>query len=141
MSYNSLKAHIEAKLARKETKEKKHKYKAEKVEGHGGYSFGSKLEAAVYNMLYLLQRAGVIKVIQVQDTVLLSDANIIYKPDFKITKPDGSFYWVEAKGFKTPVWAIKKRLWAVYGPGLLEIYEGNHKSPQLIETIKPRNGG
>ena len=138
MSLDQLKKHIEAKELRKE--KKKHKYGAKKVE-QAGYSFGSKLEAAVFNMLHILQLSGAIKHIQVQDSVYLTEAEILYKPDFKITKPDGTFYWVEAKGFKTPVWGIKKRLWKVYGPGELHIYEGSHTNPKLEETLKPKMKG
>lgn len=112
-----------------------HKYGAKKVEHHAGYSFGSKLEAAVYNILYLLQKAGEIKEIQVQDSVYLTDAEILYKPDFRVTCPDGFVYWVEAKGFETPEWRIKRRLWMKYGPGELQIWMGSASKPYLKEKI------
>lgn len=135
MSLSSFKKHIEARLERKE--KKKHKYGAKKIE-HGGYSFGSKLEAAVFNILHLQKLAGEIETIQVQDSIKLTLADIEYRPDFKVTRPNGEVYWIEAKGFVTPVWAIKKRLWKHYGPGLLQIYVGNHSNPKLDETITPK---
>jgi len=134
MSLQSFKKHIEDKMNRKE--KKKHKYGAKKVENHGSYSFGSKLEAAVFDLLNLQLNLGLILNIQVQDSIYLTESEILYKPDFKVTGIDGSSYWVEAKGFKTPVWAIKKRLWKNYGPGELHIYEGSHAKPKLAEVIK-----
>lgn len=135
MSIESFKKHIEAKLLKKQ--KKKHKFGAKRVD-QAGYSFGSKLEAAVFNILNMQLLAGEIANIQVQDSIYLTRAEILYKPDFKITRLDGSFYWVEAKGFKTPVWGIKKRLWKHYGPGLLQIYEGYHNNPKLEESIVPK---
>lgn len=116
-----------------------HKYGARK-DHRAGHSFGSKLEASVFDVLDLRMKAGEIISIQVQDSVYLTDADILYKPDFKVTLSDGSYVWVEAKGFKTPVWAIKKRLWKVYGPGVLEVWEGSHLKPKLTEVIVPKGG-
>jgi hypothetical protein len=115
----------------------KNKYGNIKI-SRAGMSFASKLEAAVYNILCLRMKADEISSIQCQDTVYLTDARIIYKPDFKCTRPDGTVFWAEAKGFKTAEWVIKKRLWAHYGPGLLEIWEGSHAYPKLTETIIPK---
>lgn len=116
---------------------KNHKYGANKVT-HAGYSFASKLESAVFNLLHLQKLAGEIKEIQVQDSVYLTLARILFKPDFKVTKPDGSVYWVEAKGFESPVYMIKRRLWMFYGEGELHVYKGNYKGPYLDEIIKTK---
>jgi len=118
----------------KKTK-KAHKYGASKTEHHG-FSFSSKLEAAVYDILYLQKLAGEIFDIQVQDSIKLTEAEIEYRPDFKVTVANGVTRWVEAKGFKTAVWQIKKRLWKAYGPGELWIYEGSHTKPRLAEIIQ-----
>src|SRR5690242_4921501 len=100
------------------------KYSNTKI-SHAGFSFSSKHEAAVYDILYLRMKAGEFESIQPQDSVYLTDAKILYKPDFKCIRPNGlEPLWVEAKGFKTDVWAIKRRLWKEYGPGELEIWEG-----------------
>lgn len=113
------------------------KYGAKKTE-HAGHSFGSKLEAAVYDLLMLEKLAGVIASIQAQDSVYLTDARILYKPDFKVTPVHGDPYWVEAKGIETPVYAIKLRLWRHYGPGVLHVYKGNWSRPKLTETVLPK---
>lgn len=100
-----------------------------------GLSFGSKLESSVFLLLKKMEDEGEIVSIKVQDSVYLTQAKILYKPDFRCENPDGTFFWVEAKGFKTPVWAIKKRLWEHYGPGKLYIYEGSYKNPKLVEIL------
>lgn len=112
------------------------KYAAKRVSLHNR-SFASKLEAAVYEMLLSLQRAGEIASIRCQTQVALSKARIIYKPDFEVTAADGRIYWVEAKGYETPEWRIKRRLWLAYGPGELQIYKGSHRSLKLFETLTP----
>lgn len=104
-----------------------------------GYSFASKLEASVYTILKSRQNTGEIKIEQVQDHIYLTDARILYIADFKCkllsTKEE---FWVEAKGFETPEWRIKLRLWKHYGPGNLEIYKGTHLRPFLDEVITPQ---
>lgn len=115
----------------------KSKYSAKKV-SHAGYSFGSKLEASVYDLLLLDKVAGVIATIQCQASVYLTDARILYKPDFKITNVDGKEWYCEAKGFETPVWAIKLRLWRFYGPGELHVYKGSAARPYLDEIVKSK---
>lgn len=106
-----------------------------------GYSFGSKLEAAVYQILKLRMKAGEIKSIQVQDHVYLTDARIGYVVDFKCTTPTDTVFWVEAKGYANDRWPMKKKLWKYYGPGTLEIWMGSHTKPSLTETIIPVSRG
>lgn len=107
---------------------------------HCGFSFGSKLEAAVYDMLILRQKAGEILEITPQNHVKLTRAKILYIADFHCKLPDGSSLWVEAKGMATPVWGIKRRLWKFYGPGPLEIWNGSFRKLNLKETIIPSHG-
>lgn len=103
-----------------------------------GYSFASQLEAAVFNLLELREKAGEIYDIQHQDHIYLTDARICYIPDFKFfCRFTNDYVWAEAKGFETDVWKIKKRLWQYYGPGKLEIYKGTAKKIKLIETVIP----
>lgn len=104
-----------------------------------GYSFGSKLEAAVYQLLKIRIKAGEIKLIQVQDHVYLSDARIGYVADFKCTLVDDRFLWVEAKGYANDRWPMKKKLYKFYGPGPLEIWTGTWQRPVLTETIIPKS--
>jgi len=96
-----------------------------------GYTFASKLEAAVYALL----RQDKTLTIQTQDHVYLTDARILYIPDFKCTPVEGDPFWVEAKGFETDVWRIKRRLWKHYGFGKLLIYKGSAARPYLDETL------
>jgi hypothetical protein len=103
-----------------------------------GYSFASKLEAALYGMLKMRQAAGEIRTIEVQAQVYLTDAKILYKPDFFCERIDGSIFYAEAKGYQDQKWPIKKRLWASYGPAPLEIWKGTHVRPVLVETIVPK---
>lgn len=111
---------------------RRHKFAAERSGG-----FASKLEAAVHATLQLLERAGEIKSIQIQDHVRLSKAEILYIPDFRVELPDGAVEWHEAKGFETPEWKIKKRLWKAYGPGPLTVWKGSHAKPYIHERIVP----
>lgn len=104
---------------------------------HAGRSFHSKLEAAVYDLLQLRQKAGEIQEIHCQDHIYLSDARIGCIPDFKCQRPDGSTFWVEAKGFPNDRWPIIKKLWKHYGPGTLEIWRGTYAKPKIDEIIVP----
>lgn len=111
-----------------------------------GIWFSSKLEASVYTILQSRKNAGEISEIQVQDHVLIcgpqghecnSKKKIEYIADFKCTRPDGTTFHVEAKGFANERWPMKRRLWMHNGPGRLEIYKGSHLRPYLEETIEP----
>lgn len=113
------------------------KYNAEKL-SLDGHSFSSKLEASVYQLLKFRVAAKEFDKIEVQQTVYLSDAGIKYIPDFKCTTHDGSVIYIEAKGFEGERWPTIKKLWKFYGPAPLEIFKGTHRSPQLIETIVPK---
>lgn len=99
-----------------------------------GISFASKAEAALYQVLKLRESQGEIEDIKCQVQVYLTEAKILYKPDFSYTK-NGKTIWAEFKGFETAVWRIKRRLWKHYGPGPLEVYKGSSKNVFLFETI------
>lgn len=105
-----------------------------------GRSFASKLEASVYGLLLQQQACGLLKEIQCQVEVRLTDADVIYKPDFRFFDLElNEHVFAEAKGFETPEWRIKRRLWTVYGPGRLRIYKGSAARPTLVEEIVPRD--
>jgi len=114
-----------------------HKYNASKVESDG-HSFSSKLELAVYGLLKMRKLAGEIKEIQVQAHCYLTEARILYIPDFRCVMADGSELYVEAKGYETDVYRIKCRLWKHYGFGPLEIWKGSPTRLNLHETILPK---
>lgn len=114
------------------------KYGRKKVD-HAGYRFDSKLEAALFDYLKLRELAGEIKDIQAQDTVYLTAARIMYKPDFKyLDIATGVYEWAEAKGFETTDYRIKRRLWMHYGPGKLQVFHGGHTRLSLKEILIPK---
>ncbi len=117
--------------------QKKNKYGRTKVKKLG-YTFDSKLESAVHDILLLREKAGEIRNIKQQVNVHLTAARILYKPDFSYELVEtGETEYVEAKGMVTPVYAIKRRLWIHYGAGKLYIYKGSHTKPYLDEIIIP----
>lgn len=104
-----------------------------------GYSFASKLEAATYKKLKEDERSGLITLEQVQAEVRLTDAGILYKPDFLITDHAiNAPVWCEAKGYETPEWRLKLRLWEYYGPGILRIYRGTWQYVSLHKEVRPK---
>lgn len=113
-----------------------HKYGATRS-SFDGYSFASNLERVVYMLLKAMEQSGEIVIEKVQDRVLLSDAEIDYRPDFRIfDKRLGEQVWVEAKGFETSDWRIKRKLWMAYGPGLLRIYKGAGMNVKIHEELR-----
>lgn len=103
-----------------------------------GYSFASKLEASVYGLLKLNALAREIEIIQHQVKVFLSEAEIVYIPDFKCRYlRTGEVFFVEAKGFETADWKIKKKLWSKYGSAPLHVWSGTCHRPALQEIIIP----
>lgn len=122
-----------------------HKYGAVRVTHHSGRSFASKLEAALYDQLYLLQEAREISMLRCQPHVFLTEANIEMIPDFCALDRrlvdsgiEPAVVYFEAKGFETPEWRLKRKLWTWYGPGRLRVYKGSAKSLRMVEEIVPR---
>lgn len=115
------------------------KYGAQRIQV-GDHSYASKLESAVAQQLELRVKAGEIEIERVQDQIHLTAANILYKPDFRIRNKDsGESEWVEAKGFETPEWRIKRRLWiAGYGPGKLTVISGSASRLAVKEELMPK---
>ena len=104
-----------------------------------GIKFPSKLEAGVYLYLKKLEKYGAIKVLQRQPKVVLSAAEIVFKPDFKIFDPKlGGDCFVEAKGVETDSYLIKLKLYKTYGKLPLMIFKGTMDNPKLVEIINPR---
>lgn len=114
------------------------KYGNTHVKSHDGYSFDSKLEAALYDHLKALEAVGKIRDIRVKPNVYLTRARVLMIPDFMAYDIEvGLDSYYEAKGMETDVWRIKKRLWRFYGPGILHIYRGHYKRLTGPETIVP----
>lgn len=113
------------------------KYKNKKVDFHG-FSFDSKFEASVYGLLKLMEAAGEIRDIVVKPNVHLTDSRILMIPDFKAFHLDTETeQYHEAKGFETPMWRIKLKLWKDYGPAPLHIYRGNFRKPVWDDVVYP----
>jgi hypothetical protein len=87
----------------------------------------------------MLATGGELKDLKCQDRVKLTDAEIVYVADFTAWDVQlNQQVWYEAKGFQTPEWKIKLRLWRCYGPGILRIYMGSAKSFKMHEEVIPR---
>lgn len=98
------------------------KYRNKRTE-RAGHSFASKAEALLFDYLKIKEMNGEIKDLRAQISVYLTKARIQYKPDFEYFDIQKSeMVWAEMKGFETPSWRIKKKLWPYYGPGTLLIY-------------------
>jgi len=89
-----------------------------------GITFDSKLEAARYNELWLMERAGEIRDLVVHpkyDIVIAGVKVCTYAADFEYEAPHGmkdfSRNWIlhieDVKAIRTPVYRLKKRLMKV----------------------------
>jgi hypothetical protein len=103
---------------------KRMKYRNVKVEVDG-YKFDSKKEAAYYGKLKVLKASGVVLdfKMQVRYDFVINGVKIgFYKSDFDVIWKEGGLKVTDAKGFKTPVYQLKKRLMkALYGIVIKEI--------------------
>jgi hypothetical protein len=98
-------AHVEGTAAPKENK-----YHAQK-EG----KYASKHEANIAAQLGALERSGDISELQEQRRIVLLPGNgrlrpIVYIADFSYRDREGFEHIADAKGFKTPVYRLKKRI-------------------------------
>jgi len=80
--------------------------------------YASKREASVAASLCALERAGHIKCLREQHPLVLvpSDGKlraVTYIADFTYIDQQGQYHVLDAKGFKTPVYRLKKRLAAL----------------------------
>lgn len=112
------------------------KYGAKRTVTADGISFASRLEACRWGELLLLQSAGVISGLRRQVRVKLSRAGIGYVPDFTYTE-NGVVVHEDTKGFATPEFSIKKRLWKAYGPGPLRIVKRVSGRLVMVEEVVP----
>ena len=107
----------------------KGKYGAKRVVVDG-ITFASKREAARYRQLQLLVRAGAITDLRLQLAFAITVVNLEtgelqvvskYLADFVYLR-DGHQVVEDCKGFKTPVYALKKRLVeAIHGVRIAEV--------------------
>ena len=87
---------------------KQNKYHNVKVQ-IDGHTFDSKAEAARYQELKLMQRAGAIREFSLQPNFAL-EAGIHYRADFLVTGKDGTVWAEDVKGFETKEFKLKKKL-------------------------------
>lgn len=77
--------------------------------------FDSKKEAAEAAKLYALERCGQIRNLEFQVPLVLVEGrdgvrSVTWIADFRYEDLDGTVHWMDAKGMKTQVYKIKKRL-------------------------------
>ncbi len=104
------------------------KYRSKKTE-YNGMIYASRFEARVAQQLDLRLNAGEFTKVEAQFRIPLyaylangeKTSLFAYICDFRCEKPDGSYLLVEAKGYKTDVYSIKKkileRIWLPDHPG------------------------
>lgn len=107
-----------------------HKYGAKKTVVDG-IRFDSAGEAELY--LYL-KNSETITILDLQPKIYLSKARILFKPDFFVCDNEGQYY-IDFKGFRTPVFNIKKRLWKAYRSEPLHIVKLKGKKFVTVEII------
>ena len=115
--------------------------KVKKVKCLKDHTHRSQAEAQLCNHITAREKLGECQLIQIEATVHLTRARILYKPDFKIFDNKlQETVWEEMKGFKTQSWAMKRRLWKEgYGPGLLRVWYLGQSGIYLGEEIRPKN--
>ncbi len=114
------------------------KYKAIRCE-LDGFSFPSQGERDCYQMLKFMQQAGEISKIELQVKSPLV-AGISHRTDFRVfDKKLAESVYIEFKGHEDQHWKDIKKLWHVFGPGILRIYKGQGMRISMIEEILPDN--
>ncbi len=106
---------------------------------------GSKLEKAVGEKLRLLEMAGEIENLREQVRVKICckgkcphAASIFSIVDFSaIDKRTGDLVFHESKGFETPEWRLKRRLWMHSGIGKLYVWKGHYRHNDVHEVVTP----
>jgi len=101
-----------------------------------GKRFDSPSESQYYSYLKLLSteaRSG-IKLLELQPKVYLTDAKILYKPDFLIEE-NGEKIYIDVKGVSTPTFKIKLRLWKHYAEGKLRIVKKDRRGFRVTDEI------
>ena len=102
------------------------KYKNKKVE-YDGITFDSKKEADYYHQLKWLKANKQIKGFELQPKFILQEKfkkngkhyrAITYKADFKVIGLDGKAEIIDIKGFVTPMFSIKQKMFEKNFPDL-----------------------
>lgn len=102
-----------------------------------GITFDSKAEAEYYALIKQQEKLNMLKIVELQPKIYLTDAKILYKPDFLIHRlGETSPVYIDVKGCETPVFKIKARLWASYMDADLELVKKKGKRFYTTKTIK-----
>jgi hypothetical protein len=125
----------EAKACADEHVNARNKHKAVRI-NDGGRCWDSGAEHAHWQELKLREAAHDITGLEIQPKVDLVLWN--YKPDFSyVETKTGRRVWVDVKGKSDREWSRTKRVWGLFGPGvLLEVKRaGRKRGFQVTETI------
>ncbi len=99
-------------------------------------SFASKLERRTYETLRLREKAGDISDLETQVSIVLGPNKRRWIMDFRF-RCGGWVYYADAKGIETDRWKHLLDLWAIEGPGPLEVWKANSRGePVLAQTIE-----
>lgn len=97
-----------------------------------GRSFGSRLEAAIAEMLCMQVRTGTIARLKFQTTVTLEPSKIRWKADFAYIETSTGIEWVhEAKGFQDRRWKLVHDQLRLHRPLNVRISYGVVKNGRL----------
>lgn len=102
------------------------KFGAKRAVDRRGRWYDSKLERDYAEELSLLEQAGAIVNLEAQPRVEL-ERGIFYKPDFAWTEPNGRRVFCDTKGIVTERFRLICKLWALHGPGVLQIVQRRSK--------------
>lgn len=96
------------------------KYKAIRT-AVDGIEFDSKREAEFYRKLLLLKKAGEIVELELQPEFSILDV-AKYRADFRVKTKEGETVIYDVKGFRTPLYRLKKKLVeAIHGVVIREV--------------------
>lgn len=105
--------------------------------------FPSRLEAATYQQLCLMEKAGAIRDLRRQHAVRFPCGNS-WKVDFSyIDCETGERVFIESKGVEGEGYRIKKTMYCgcpiLEEDGKLEVWKANRRGePTCVETVKPK---
>jgi hypothetical protein len=104
-----------------------------------GQIFDSREELAYAKLLVCMERTGQITQLVIKPVVDLT-AGITWRVDFSyLWTPESAPIYDEYKGIETEPYKLKKKLWSVYGPGLLRIVKSRDggRTFKAVEVIAP----
>lgn len=111
-----------------------------------GRTFDSKAESSFYLYLKELEKDGWISNIRHQITVELVPPSkefraITYRADFCVyDEKEKADVYSEVKGWETPEWKMKLKLWALFGPAKLKVYKVGWKGIDIQREVTPLFG-